>query len=310
VALVNRDNSEVAARSLTAALEREQIVVKRAERVTPGRLTVEVPAGTSATLTAGNAPSVVLHAGAEQTNAERSVQFKLQKALIAQSLLGAEGAAAPPAGPVVIASDDLGVRRLETTSGFQRSVPAYLVMFLFMNLLISGAGLSAERATGRLRRLIVAPVSRRDIVVGKLLSRLGVAGIQVAYMLVLGVVLYRIKWAEHTGVFVTFLFLVSLAAAAVGLLLGTLFDDPDKCVSVAVWSVIVLSPLGGLWWPLEVVGPGMRRVAYFVPTGWAMEGVNAMLAFGAGWAEVWPFAAAFIALFIVSLTLAARRLRA
>ena len=63
---------------------------------------------------------------------------------------------------------------------------------------------------------------------------------------------------------------------------------------------ILLAPLGGLWWPLELVGPFMRRVAYFTPTGWAMEGVNAMLAFGAGAADVAPFALGFAALFAVS----------
>jgi len=45
-----------------------------------------------------------------------------------------------------------------------------------------------------------------------------------------------------------------------------------------------------------------------VPTGWAMEPVNAMLAFGAGAREVAPFAAAFAAMFVVTFVLASRRL--
>jgi hypothetical protein len=53
----------------------------------------------------------------------------------------------------------------------------------------------------------------------------------------------------------------------------------------------------------------MRTVGHLVPTGWAMEGVNSMLAFGAGAREVAPFAAALTALFVVSFTLAVRRLR-
>jgi len=50
-------------------------------------------------------------------------------------------------------------------------------------------------------------------------------------------------------------------------------------------------------------------VAAVTPTGWAMEAVNSMLAFGAGAAEVAPYAAAFGAVFLISLTLAARRLK-
>jgi hypothetical protein len=40
-----------------------------------------------------------------------------------------------------------------------------------------------------------------------------------------------------------------------------------------------------------------------------MEGVNAMLAFGAGAREVAPFALGFAALFAVTFPVAARRLR-
>ncbi len=53
----------------------------------------------------------------------------------------------------------------------------------------------------------------------------------------------------------------------------------------------------------------MRRLAYVVPTGWAMEGVNALLAFGATAGDVAPFALGFVALFAVCFPLAARRLR-
>jgi ABC-2 type transport system permease protein len=109
-------------------------------------------------------------------------------------------------------------------------------------------------------------------------------------------------WLERDGLIVT---------AVSGLEAGrlTLFKDPGKCASTAVWAAILLAPLGGLWWPLELVGPFMRRVAYFTPTGWAMEGVNAMLAFGAGALDVAPFALGFAVLFAVSLPLAARRLQ-
>ncbi|MEK6630704.1 MAG: hypothetical protein AABY89_08215 [Acidobacteriota bacterium] len=57
------------------------------------------------------------------------------------------------------------------------------------------------------------------------------------------------------------------------------------------------------------MGPVMREIAYLVPTGWAMDGVNAMLAFGTGAVDVAPFAAGFLALFATSLPLAARHLR-
>jgi ABC-type Na+ efflux pump permease subunit len=292
-----------------------------------------VPSGAAEAMASNGKVALTLHSGAEETNTERTIRFKIQKALtrIYFTQVGRTSSGQPAApsaetpsgtppvgtalsagqaagGPLVIAEGDLGVRGRQMTAGFQRSVPAYLVMFVFLNLLVSGAGIAEDRASGRLRRIAIAPVTRRQIVLGKLLGRFAIGWVQIVYMLVVGL-LVRIRWAEHGWTFLAFLSLFALASASLGILLGTLFKDPDKCASAAVWIAILLSPLGGLWWPLEIVGPFMRSLANFVPTGWAMEGVNAMLAFGAGPLEVAPYAAGFLALFAVSFPLAARRLQ-
>lgn len=44
-----------------------------------------------------------------------------------------------------------------------------------------------------------------------------------------------VQWAAHFWVFFGFLSLFALASASLGILLGTLFKDPDKCASVAIW---------------------------------------------------------------------------
>jgi len=320
VAILNRDRTDELSRMLRTALEQDKVVVTATRQLRRGQLTIEIPAGAAAAWTEGKALELTLHAGEDETSAERNLRFKVQKALIAAYFTGGDDAGAREAGgeasasisasgPLAVTPLDLGVKRREVTAGFQRSVPAYLVMFVFMNLMVSGAGIAEDRASGRLRRLWTAPVSRQQIVVGKLLGRFAIGWIQIGYMLLVGVLVFRIRWAEHIWVFFGFLTIFALASAAAGVFFGTLFKDPDKCATLAVWIVIVLSPLGGLWWPLEVVGPTMRRVAYVVPTGWAMEGVNAMLAFGAGARDVAPFGLAFAVMFATFTFLAARRLQ-
>jgi ABC-2 type transport system permease protein len=323
LAVVNFDATVEVARGLSTLLEKDGIAVSAWTRVNPAGLTLEVPAGAASALKAHAKLELTLRAPADESASERSIRFKVQKALT--KMYFASGVAPPSApgdsrqeandvsaqpdtGPLTMTQGDLGVARRDQTTGFQRSVPAYLVMFVFLNLLVSGAGIAEDRASGRLRRIAIAPVTKMQIVLGKLLGRFATGWVQIAYMLALGVV-FRIRWADHPFVFFAFLSLFALMTASLGILLGTLFKDPDKCASVAVWTAIVLAPLGGLWWPLEIVGPFMRNLAYVVPTGWAMDGVNSMLAFGAGALDVAPYAAAFLAVFAVSFPLAARRLQ-
>lgn len=322
VDLVSRDDGDYVARALGRALAADDVVTRVAPDVVQGRWAIEIPPKSASDLAAGRPVKLVLHSPSEEeTFAERRMVFKAEKALLAV-FLQANPSDVPAAESddgigrrlaasraITVERADLGVVRREITGGFQRSIPAYLVMFVFMNLLISGATLAEERAGGRLRRLFLAPLTRTEIVLGKLLGRVAVGWIQIAYMLALGVFLFKIRWAAHTWVFLGFLSLFAVAAASAGLAMGTLFRDPDKCRTAAVWSVILLSPLGGLWWPLEVVGPTMRKIGYFVPTGWAMEAVNGMLAFGTGAREVAPFAAAFAAMSVALLVVVAKRLK-
>jgi ABC-type Na+ efflux pump permease subunit len=309
--ILNQDAGAEVVQAITPLLEADGVSVAGVAAAEDGRITLVVPPGAGEAIRAGKGVALTLHAGRDETNGERGLRFKVQKAItkvyFAPPGSTAAAAATQVEGPLVIVEGDLGVPRREVTAGFQRSVPSYLVMFVFLNLLVSGAGIAEDRASGRLRRIAVAPVSRRQIILGKLLGRFAIGWIQIVYMLGFGL-LVGIRWAEHSWVFFAFLSVFALASASLGILLGTLFTDPDKCASTAVWVAILLAPLGGLWWPLETVGPAMRRLAYFVPTGWAMEGVNAMLAFGAGAWDVAPFALGFVALFAASFALAARRL--
>lgn len=310
--IVNQDSSDEVVRGIVPQIEQDGITTSIWEKIQPGRLTLVIPSGTAAAIKTGSKVELTIHAGAEETNSERNSRFKIQKALT-RLYFGIHSGSENPApssvdGPLSIQDADLGVQRREMTTGFQRSVPAYLVMFVFLNLLVSGAGIAEDRASGRLRRMAMAPVTRREIVLGKLLGRFAIGWVQIGYMLLIGWVA-NIRWADHPWVFFAFLTLFALASASLGILIGTLFKDPDKCANVAVWTAVVLSPLGGLWWPLEIVGPFMRQLAYFVPTGWAMEGINAMLAFGAGAVEVAPFAGGFLLIFALSFPLAARRLQ-
>jgi ABC-type Na+ efflux pump permease subunit len=306
LAIVNLDADDTLASHVTSALKRDGIIVTRANAVVRGTTALVIPAGAAAAIAADKAVDLTLHTGTEETRAENDLQFKVAKAMVA-SALGVTGK--EPAGPLVVKPADLGLTPRVATAGFQRSVPSYMVMFVFLNLLVSGSGIAEERRLGLLRRLGMAPVTRREIVLGKLLSRFAVGWVQIAWMLLAGRLFFHIQWAQHVWVFVGFLTLFALACASLGILFGTFFSDPDKCRGIAVWTAILLSPLGGLWWPIEVVGPTMRRVSHLVPTGWAMEPINAMLAFGAGAREVAPFALAFVALFAVTFVLASRRLQ-
>ena len=316
LAVLNEDASPALAAELVRILRDDGVEVTEVDALPSNRRTIVVHDGTTAAIRAGTPVQLVLRTGEEESNRERTLHFKAVKALTRAFLSGlpeggVEGSddGGASTAEIRLVRGDIEMKQRGMTMGFQRSVPAYIVMFVFMNLLIGGSTIAEDRASGRLRRIALAPVSALQIVLGKLLSRFTIGWIQIIWLMLVGTLFFRIEWAQRNWLFFTFMTLFALSTAALGIFLGTLVRDPDKAIAIAIWGSIILSPLGGLWWPLEIVGPTMRKIAYFIPTGWAMQGVNTMLAFGAGPRELAPYMLAFAGLLAVTLPLAARRLR-
>jgi len=191
--------------AITPLLETDGVSVSEAKAVEPERVTLVVPAGAAEAVQAGKGVALTLHAGGKRQAGERSLRFKIQKAITRVYF-------APPAAPRPRpprrrgAAHDRrrrpGCARREVTAGFQRSVPSYLVMFVFLNCWYREPG-SPRTARAAAARIAVAPVSRREIILGKLLGRFAIGWIQNCLHAGFGL-LVGIRWAEHSWAFFGF----------------------------------------------------------------------------------------------------------
>ena len=251
-----------------------------------------------------SAARLLLHGAVHEFDEEWLIRLELEKALLRA------GSATEARAAIEVVPASPGFSLPSVTRGYQRTAPAFLLMFLTMNLLIAGANLAEDREGGRLRRIVLAPVSSAEIVAGKLLARLAVAWCQMALIFALAVFLFHIRFASHWLLLVGFVSLYTIAMGAAGLLIGIVFHDPDHAQAVAIWTAMLAAPLSGLWWPVDALAAPFRLLADCLPTGWAMRGVNAMLAFGAGPPEIaWP-AAGLGLMFVCCFFFACSRLRA
>ena len=197
--------------------------------------------------------------------------------------------------------------------GFAQSIPGMTVMFVMLVALTYGAAsVSAERASGKLRRLITAPVIPREVVAGKIIGRFVIAALQITVLVAVGVVASRVFGlfiGDHPFQMYLILLLFALAVAPLGVAFGGWFTDPDRAASVGVIATMVMAALGGCWWPLEVVSPTLQRVALAFPTGWAMRALHGIISFGKDLDGVVPSLLALAAFAASFSLLAARSLR-
>src|SRR5262249_434107 len=110
---------------------------------------------------------------------------------------------------------------------YQVLVPSYTVMFSFFLVLNVGWVFVAERRQGTLRRLQAAPVSRSQVLLGKLVPYFLLSLFQGLFLLAAGRVLFGMRWGpahwslgQQLGWLLPVVFSTSLAAMGLAVLVA------------------------------------------------------------------------------------------
>jgi ABC-type Na+ efflux pump permease subunit len=185
-------------------------------------------------------------------------------------------------------------RRRHIPTGFEQTIPGTTVMFTLLVLLTSGGVLLVnERREGLLRRLAVTPIPRSALVLGKWMGRMALGLVQIGFALLVGTLLFGVRWGPHWPTVLLVLFLYAGLNASLGLLLGGVARTEGQAVTIGVLASNVLAALGGCWWPIEITPAWMQKVSLALPTGWAMDALHKLVSFQAGPASVVPHLLAF-----------------
>lgn len=194
--------------------------------------------------------------------------------------------------------------------GFEQTIPGTMIMFTLLILLTGGSILLIqERRAGLFRRLASSPIPIGALLVGKWLARMGLAVIQLAFSMVLGVVLFDMDWGPALGAVCLLLFLWGAFCASLSLYLSTIARTEGQMTGMAIIGSMVLAALGGCWWPIEITPGWMQDIAGCLPTGWAMGAMHNLVHFGQGLESVLGYFGALAGATVLLLYLGTRRFR-
>ena len=214
------------------------------------------------------------------------------------------------AGPNPVSLNASSPGRKPVPSGFNFSLPGNLVMYLMMNLLIfGGATIAAERRNGVIKRLMVHPVTRLELVMGKIYGLMLLGVVQILFFLAVGKFLFHVNLGANLPAVTLTLLVFAWVAGSLGVLVGSLAAAQDRVTGICVLASLLMAALGGCWWPLEIGPPVMKTIALCLPTGWALQALHQLISFGSGFDAVLLPLAVLLGFGAVANLLAARFFR-
>jgi ABC-2 type transport system permease protein len=155
------------------------------------------------------------------------------------------------------------------------------VVLVFVGTIATALGVVRERQSGTLEQLAVMPFKARDVLAGKLLPYLGVAVVDLAVIVAVGVLLFNVPFRGSPLVFalgaVEFLFVT----VGIGVLISTVSETQGQAIQLAILTMLPQILLSGLIFPLQAMAPGVRWIGYLLPLTYFVQVARGVMVRGA-----------------------------
>lgn len=184
-------------------------------------------------------------------------------------------------------------------------VPGFSLMFVFFLVSNLAVTLIEERQDGTMRRLLVMPVARSSILLGKMLPYFLIAVAQQVVVLTLGKLLFGLNLGHSVVGLAIIIAATSMAMAALGILIAALARSEGEADGLSTVIVLVMAAISGAMFPTIQI-PGLQVIT---PHYWALQGFLNIISRGQGVEGTFLPAGVLLTMAAVFFTVGAVRFR-
>lgn len=166
----------------------------------------------------------------------------------------------------------------ESVSYLEYLVPGILGFVTLFSASFSGLAVLSDREVGFLKEILVAPVPRTSVVLGRIAGG-ATTGLLQSTLVLAGTLLVGFRPASVLGLALAAVFLVGLSTAFIGfgLALAAGFRDTQGYSLVVNFVLFPLAFLSGAFYPLSNLPPAIRWVGYLNPLTYGIDGLRGAL---------------------------------
>ena len=155
--------------------------------------------------------------------------------------------------------------------------PGIIGMIILFTSIFSGISVIYDRQFGFLKEILVAPVSRSSIVLGKTFGGATIATINGLIVLVISSALGFIEFGIGTLLAIPFMVLIAISFVAMGLIIASRMKSMEGFQMIMSFLVMPIFLLSGALFPLNNVPDTMRIISYLDPLSYGIDGIRGSL---------------------------------
>lgn len=179
--------------------------------------------------------------------------------------------------------------------------PGIVGMTLLFAATMSGASVIWDKEFGFLKEVLVAPVNRFSIILGRSLGGMTTAIIQALIIMAIAVAM-GVKISSISGFLLAIVFMILTCATftGFGLILATKLGDTEGFMAIMNLIILPIFFLSGAFFPLQAMPSWLRYIMYIDPLTYGVDGLRGTLI----GISTFPLWLDFVVLLVLSIALA------
>ena len=155
-----------------------------------------------------------------------------------------------------------------------------------LTVMLMAISITREREHGTLDHLMASPISRAELILGKVLSYFGISLVNVVTVLFIADRWFNVSAGKNLPLLLALCGLFVLSSLATGVLISVVSRSQFQAVQIAVFYVLPVFMLSGAFGHLEAIPDYIRPISYLFPLMYFSRAVRAVTLRGASLAQV------------------------
>lgn len=232
--------------------------------------------------------------GAMMSDAPENVQVFTAERIKVQAESQFERAKTAPLVAVVPKVPEQIARGREDFNVSSFSVAGFAILFAFLIAQDTASSIFGEKKEGTFRRLLAAPMSKGDLLLGKMLPNFVIVLLQMAVIFALSMVLLPLLGQDPPEMgnsplgLVVVTIMVALCSTSLGILIAALARTESQVGGISSLVLWIAGLFGGAFIPGFLLGGFLDTIGKIVPHYWALQAYNNLMIRGQGLVDILP----------------------
>ncbi len=173
-------------------------------------------------------------------------------------------------------------------SSINFNIPGLIgVILQTVTLMLTSFSIVRERERGTMEQLIVTPITKMELMVGKIVPYVIIGFVDIILALALSVFWFRVPIAGSITLLLLFSVIFLFGSLGVGLVISTVSKSQLQAMQLSMFMIMPNILLSGYMFPIEAMPDVIRKISTVLPLTYFIEVLRGIILKGNGFAQLY-----------------------